>query len=108
MSDYDWVTRPRNYASEAKESYLDVEDATDDHPLVEEGAAEDGGDDVRLSHLHILKQCKGKDSSTRIYGGTVKHVVILTTQFTPRQSFLCFPFQRWLHHVPPCSIQLKR
>lgn len=55
MSDYDWVTRPRNYASEAKESYLDVEDATDDHPLVEEGAAEDGGDDVRLSHLHILK-----------------------------------------------------
>ena len=54
MSDYDWVTRPRNYASEAKESYLDVEDATDDHPLVEEGAAEDGGDDVRPSHLHIL------------------------------------------------------
>lgn len=46
MSSYDWVTRPRDYSSESKESILDIEDATEDHPLLEEDV-EDGGDEVR-------------------------------------------------------------
>ena len=46
MSAYDWVTRPRDYSSELKESILDIEDATEDHPLLEEDV-EDGGDEVR-------------------------------------------------------------
>ena len=51
MSAYDWVTRPRDYSSELKESILDIEDATEDHPLLEEDV-EDGGDEVRGGVIH--------------------------------------------------------
>ena len=53
MSAYDWVTRPRDYSSESKESILDIEDATDDHPLLDEEKAEDGGDEVRIFNIYI-------------------------------------------------------